>query len=391
MNKKLYIITGLAILMLFSMSINVSAKEIDEDPKDDIYSMSFLEFMMVMGEEFPDEPFDEIEDVGNILEEMIPRSSIVGSPGNADLRRFEHHSINSENSSLTITVDSSFGNDNVMLFGIFETSDDYFSFLIQNSEDDETFEWRTEDDEWDENNTDGDISGDEATIIFPESAYDYDSDDEYILLTLSMGGGDMDSPEDFLTASVYYDYMPEDGDEQLSYTDYRGDDPITLWLSLLGDFIFWFLPGGLSFIMLVLLIIVGAQVLSERKNTYLHYIGMSLLIFMVWPIFFFAISLDLSSIVYFNFIAVIELIILLDFTIFIASSIMNSYGLLRRFKFPLFMGMSLMITESIMYVTLLYSGGPGAIISLFMIVGILIGIVVLLKFSRMYGRNAVES
>jgi hypothetical protein len=73
------------------------------------------------------------------------------------------------------------------------------------------------------------------------------------------------------------------------------DDFLTNSFELLANNIFPFLCGRLPFIFLIATFIILAKVLADRANRIIHYIGIGLFIFLLYPLIIYMVNIDLTE------------------------------------------------------------------------------------------------
>ena len=75
----------------------------------------------------------------------------------------------------------------------------------------------------------------------------------------------------------------------------ESEDFITFGFKTLGSILFPFFCGGLSFIFLIISIILLGKILIDRKNQFVHIAGMVVLLFLIYPIIIFLLSIDFTE------------------------------------------------------------------------------------------------
>lgn len=381
----LFTIFLISSLILITSTQNVRGAVIeDDDPKDDVWKITMLDFLYIIGNELPDRP-DSIEDVENIIEKLVVRSEECKKPNCIDI---EEIYINTDNPTYSVLILEMEGDikdcDYVKIIAILEDDDgDWIELEMEWDESDGAdYEWTSED--FEGNDTTGGISGEQIGIAFPKSECDYKDGDDYVIIAFTFDGN-FDDP---LHSIVYYDFAPNSIVPENEQGLYTGLDPITAYISQLAEFLFgWIMIGYLPFLFLITLLLAGFRILTDRINKIIHSIGLGLLILMLYPIILYSIAINLIGIMGLpDAFALLALFTLLCFGIFILVSVINNFGVIRRQNKTGFLaGCILMIITQIIYVVIYMTSEH--IITLFLLTGATIGLYSALILSKRAGRN----
>lgn len=188
----------------------------------------------------------------------------------------------------------------------------------------------------------------------------------------------------------YFDFCPNSAvplDDLGGLDQYTGVEPITSFLSSVSEFLFgWAFHGYVPFLLFIAILLCGAQCLFDRKNRILHYVGMVLLILLLYPMIFFAIQIDLVGILgivdAFGMIALISLIL---FMVFVPISLLNNFDMFKRYKIPYTSGTSGMVSIEVIYLIIYTS--TFYVLSLIGIVGFCVALWTCLKVSKRFSGN----
>lgn len=378
--KILSIMLIFIIIFMGSITPGNSAHIEEDDPEDDLYKITMLDFLYVIGDTMPDRP-DSKEELEELIEKMVLRSEESTRPSCIDIREICINTDDPNWIALIVEMEGDIDDcDYVQIIGFMEDEDDdWIGFIMEYDSGSTDYSWESEDHD---NDTVGGCSGNQIGIALPKSECNWHEDDTLILISMTYSG-DFDRPTNSL---VFYDIWPNSMIPEET-TQYQGEEPITQFLSEIAEFLFgWLLPGHIPFLLLIAFLLFFSQLLFDRKNRYAHYIGLACLLFMLYPIFFYSIQLNLVGIMGLpNVFSISTLIALLWFASFSCLSILNGFGVFKRYKFAFVSGMISMITQEIIYLAILMDNQH--IIALFFLAGITIGLTALLIISKRYGRN----
>lgn len=372
------------ILMLSLFPKKVSAINVNDDPKNDVYRITALDFLYVIGDEYPDVP-DDLDDFTDLISHMVSRSQQVSSHDCIDIRDVKiHHG--ALNEFIEVDMDGDVDEcDYAYILAIIVSHDgnNWIGMSMEYDDGDEEFHYKAKNG-IEDNNATGDFTGHIAWMAFNNTGYYYRETDDVVVLSMT-GQPDF---HDFLQSNVYFDYCPNSVvDEDITTGSYFGDDIITQFLDTIGNFLLgWLFEGALPFLLLILLLLVAGQILLDRLNVYLHWIGFVLLLLCIYPIIMYMISINLVGIMGIpNVFGILELSILGLFIAFIILSIANNFGLFKYYKLPLaFSFMELDIYQIIM---IYFYSTAMQIIALVILISSLILIYILLIYSKRHGRN----
>lgn len=373
-----------AISFFGSITPAKSAHIEEDDPKDDVWKITMLDFLYIIGEEFPDRP-DSIKDVENVIEKMVVRSEQVSSPNCIDIEEIYIITDHPIYTAVIIEMEGDIKDcDYVKIIVILDDAHDNWIELEMewDDSDGEDYEWSSED--FEGNDTTGGISGEQIGIAFPKSECNYDEGDDYIVFAFTFEGREGDP----LNSIIYYDFAPNSIVSENVQGLYQGTDPITAYIAQLAQFLFgWFMIGYLPFLFLIALLLAGFRIMTDRINKIIHTVGLILLVLILYPIIFYSISINLVGVMGLpDAFALLALFTLLCFGIFILISVINNFGIIRRQNKTGFLaGCILMIITEIIYVVIYMTSEH--ILTLFILTGATIGLYSALILSKRNGRN----
>ena len=374
-----------AIIFMGTITPVNSAHIEEDDPEDDVYEISGLDFLYTIGEDFPNER-DE-DEITDLIDRAVERSE--GGFKRPKCINIKEVIVNTDDPNWTVVVVEMYGDikdcDYVRVLGFMEDEDDdWVAFKMEYDDGSEDYDWESEDND---NDTVGGCSGDQIGLAFPSSECNWKEDDTLIVVAFTYTGK-MSSPSELI---VYYDIYPNSLAPETHQGIYQGWDPITQFLSEVAEFLFgWFLPYGfLPFLLLIALFIALGQIFMDRKSRILHYIGMAFLLFNLWPILWYSVDLNLVGVLGLpDAFAILTLFSLLFFAGFIGFSIANNFGVIKKYR--IFYSIALILMLSIEIIYLLIFMNSVHIINMFILTGICITLYIALKISKMYGRNKVK-
>jgi len=383
--KLVYYFIVILFMSLFMFSVctkDAKAIDVHDDPKNDVYRITVLDLLYVLGDDYPDIPHD-VDDFVEVINQLITRSDEVDDPDCIDIDTAEvHHGVLNE--FLEIDMEDDIDTcDYVYILVIIESDNNWVGMSMEYDEGEEEFRYESKNDIDDDNAT-GDFTGNIAWIAFNTTAHYYRESDDLVVLSIT-GNPDFG---DFLHSYIYYDFCPnsEIEDENL-VGSYSGKELITQFLDDIADFLFgWLFDGALSFLILMLLLIMLGQILFDRFNVWVHYIGFGLMAVMLYPIIVYMISISLIGVMGLpNILGIIEICILGQFLAFILLSWVNALGIIKKYTIPIVSALISMNLEHIIYMCLIMSSFQ--IIALIVLIIGSIGIIVGLIYSKKLGRN----
>jgi len=324
--RNIVLMLGLTLLLtiLLFNSNNVCGAEIEyKDSKEDLYRISILDFLYIVGDEFPDRP-NSVSDITDVLEKMVVRSVPSTTPGSADIRDVYINTNDVNYTAVIVEMEDDIRDlDYLMVIVVLEHSHNNWVELEMewDEADGASYEWSSEN--WEGNDTVGGINDNQIGIAFPRSECNYQEDDDFIVISYTFSG-DFNDP---FQSMFYYDYCPNEEVDVQEQGAYQGSDFITMYLSQLAQFLFgWFFIGYVPFLVLIVLVLALFQFFSDRRSRIIHYTGMVLLLLCTIPIIFYSVSLDFFGMLgVVDIFAILTLVTLMSFLIFIVTSTFSKY------------------------------------------------------------------
>lgn len=380
------------VIMLFSsMAPPTLAATADDDPENDVYSISLAEFFLTVAP-YLDEPPETEESLKQLVNTLVASSDEVDSHAEIDIDDVEYEHEDGW-AGIFIEFYGSVEDEEILVFGFGKHDGDRFSFNIQMNASSGTGDVEYTSEAADTHNeTTAWINPDndkEIAFIFKQSYFDWDEGDTLMVLAMT-SIGEVDGPEEALSSNVFFDFSPN---EELSEGSYLGDDFITSVLDYIANFLFGFLPGGLPFKLFMAILIIVSQVFLDRKKKWMRWFGFISMLFWAYPIIMYMIPLfaqlynPLIPFFSINPIAFIEILILWWLIIYIALASLVSFNLLNRKNYALIIAYGIMNLEMILYLMIFSSAHAGTITGMILMPIVSIASLVILKFSRKRGRT----
>jgi hypothetical protein len=360
------------------------AIDVESDPSHDLYQITALDFLYVLGDEYPDIPRDA-SDITDIVTKMISRSREVSSPSRIDLREIKiHHGPLNDFIEINTEGDIDDGN-YVLIYAFIEShvNNGWIGMQMELDEDEENFLYRANGGIAEDNAT-GDFTGNTAWMAFNQTHYYYTEGDTVLVISIT-GRGNFNDPFQSL---IYFDFCPNsEVDEDEITGTYAGTDPITQFFDDIAGFLFGYIfDGAIPFFILMALFLVLGQFLFDRKNIYAHWVGFAGLLFVCIPIVMYAISINLVGIMGIpNLLGILEIFVLIFFLVFVTCSMLNNWQVFKRYLWAILVAFALIDVEQIVYMCL-YMAQMQIIAMILLSVGTVL-LYALLRFSRNRGRH----
>ena len=384
LKTKLILVVSLSLLLITCFApTKARAIDVESDPRNDLYRITALDFLYVIGDEFPDIP-NEADDITDLVNKMILRSREVSDPGSIDIREgkihhgplFDYFQVDMEDD-----IDDL---DYVIIYAFIEShvNNRWIGLRLELDGTEEYFEYRAYGD-IEEDNATGAFTDNTAWMAFNATHYYYREGDTVLVMSMT-GNADFSNP---LKSMVYYDFCPNSDVEEKEGT-YAGTDPITQFFDDIADFLFGnIFDGAIPFMILIALLLVLGQVLFDRKNRYAHWIGFAGLLFLCFPIVMYAISINLVGIMGVpNLLGILEVFVLVNFLVFVTCSMLNNWSVFRRYLWAILVAFVLIDIEQIVYMCI-YTSQMQIIAVILISIGSVL-LYALLRFSRNKGRHA---
>ena len=366
------------------MPQKAQAIDVESDPSDDLYQITALDFLYVLGDEYPDIPQDA-SDITDIVSKMISRSREVSTPSRIDLREIKiHHGPLNDFIEINMQGDIDDGN-YVLIYAFIEShvNNGWIGMQMELDEDEENFLYRANGGIAEDNAT-GDFTGNTAWMAFNQTHYYYTEGDTVLVISIT-GRGNFNDPFQSL---IYFDFCPNsEVDEDEITGTYAGTDPITQFFDDIAGFLFGYIfDGAIPFFILMALFLVLGQFLFDRKNIYAHWVGFAVLLFVCIPIVMYAISINLVGIMGIpNLLGILEIFVLIFFLVFVTCSLLNNWQVFKRYLWAILVAFALIDVEQIVYMCL-YMAQMQIIAMILLSVGTVL-LYALLRFSRNRGRH----
>lgn len=383
LKTKLILVVSLSLLLITCFApTKARAIDVESDPRNDLYRITALDFLYVIGDEFPDIPNDA-DDITDLVDKMIARSREVSEPGSIDIREVKiHHGPLNEFFEVDMENDVD-DLDYVLIYAFIEShvNNRWIGLRLELDGTEEYFEYIAYGD-IEEDNATGAFTDNTAWMAFNATHYYYREHDTVLVITIT-GNADFSNP---LKSLIYFDFCPNSDVEDKEGT-YEGTEPITQFFDDIAHFLFGgIFDGAIPFLILIALLLVLGQLLFDRKNKYAHWIGFGGLLFLCFPIVMYAISINLVGIMGLpNVLGILEVLVLVQLLVFVTCSMLNNWQVFKRYLWAILGAFCLIDIEQIVYLCL-YTGQIQIIALILISVGAVL-LYALLRFSRNKGRH----
>lgn len=323
------------------------------DPADDIYCLSALEYILLVGE--MDMP-DSISDISDVLDDIISDSDPSTGPDCIDMIEVEIRVLD-PNSTMIITMEGNIADcEYVQIFVWGNCSGEAFGMnAIYSSgnmgmDEEESFSFTVD---GETNETEGSISGAEISWDFPTDSYPFDEDCSLLIVAMTFQG----DPAEWEDMTICFDVFPNeafgDGGNGGSY---EGWDPITEFFDTISSIIFWFMCGRMAYIYFMIILIFIAKIMMDRKNQYVRYSGMGLMGVSIWSMIWYTLEINLLGDPLFGWSipSYMDLVIMVSLIAFALIQFANNFNFLDDNIWLLTLAFSLSLSETFLYLTPLY-------------------------------------